>query len=113
MNITAGEVAAEMRRIADALDSNPSMIIRPYLVINTVSHTRTQFAELAKTMPKPMEKGIDFEGTSYEGFKLSHSFWSIKIPRSEVCIIKEPARPAVYDCPSIFSPAEEEELEKA
>jgi len=110
---TAAETATELRRIADALDTNPQLKLHPFLLIHTESDDKESFLDLAKTMPRPMEKGVDFEGAPYEDFKLSHSFWSIKIPRSNMCVLVEPARPARYECPSIFSPEDEAELEQA
>jgi hypothetical protein len=109
--LKASEVATELRRIADALDKEPELIIDPYLSINAHSD-REQFLALAKIMPRPMTKGIDFPGTSYEDFKLEHSFWRIKIARNAYCSIVTPAIPAVYECPPIFSPEEEAEMEE-
>lgn len=109
----AGEVATELRRIADALDAKPELTLEPYLSISVTGDDKDTFVELAKIMPRPMAKGIDFEGSTYEDFKLQHSFWRIKIPRSNVCIVKEPARPAVFECPSILSEAEEATLTSA
>lgn len=106
------EVATELRRVADALAENPDLEINPYLSIDTAGNKDT-FLALAKSMPKPMEKGIDFEGTTYEDFKLEHGFWRIKIARSAYCRILKPAIPAVYDCPSIFSDEEESTLTSA
>ena len=110
---TAEQVAAELRRIADALDTNPTLELEPYLSIHASGDDKASFIALAKSMPRPMEKGVDFEGTSYSDFKLEHSFWRIKIPQSVMCVIKTPARAAEYECLSIFSPEEEAELWQA
>jgi hypothetical protein len=107
--LKAIEVANELRRIADALETDPDLKIEPYFIIDTETN-KDAFIALAKIMPKPMTKGIDFEGTTYEDFKLKHSFWCIKILRSAYCRILEPAKPAVYDCPSILSEEEESTL---
>lgn len=111
MYMKASEVAAELRRVADSLDTNPEILITPYFSIQVEDDDKQKFKELARTMPRPMKKGVDFPGASYASFKLEHSFWCIKIPQSKICVIKEPARPAVYDCPPLFSPKEEAELE--
>ena len=107
----ASEVATELRRIANALDNAPDLEIEPYFSIDT-DINKEKFIALAKIMPRPMEKGADFPGMSYEDFKLSHSFWKIKIARSAFCILKEPARtiPPVYECSSIFAEGEEDAL---
>ena len=103
------DVATELMRLADALNKSPELDIEPYLSIDT-STDKEKFLELARIMPRPMTKGVDFPGKSYEDFKLEHSFWKIKIARSAYCIIVEPARPAVYECPSILSDEEEAAL---
>lgn len=110
MSYTASQVATELRRIADALDKNPELNLRPYLSISAGDDDKDEFMALARTMPRPMEKGVDFAGTPYEDFTLTHGFWRIKIPRSKMCVLVEPARPERYECPSILSPEEEEAL---
>jgi hypothetical protein len=110
MAYTAAETATELRRIADALDKHPELSIEPYLSIHAESDDKETFLSLAKIMPRPMEKGIDFPDSTYEDFKLEHKFWRIKIPRSAMCVLVEPARPARYECPSILSAEEEAAL---
>jgi hypothetical protein len=104
---TAAETATELRRIADALDKAPDLELNPYLAIRAEDDDKETFLALAKIMPRPMEKGIDFKGTTYEDYKLEHDFWRIKIPHSNICTLVEPAKPARYECPSILSPEEE------
>jgi hypothetical protein len=105
----SAEVATELRRLADALDKEPELEISPYLSIDADTSKET-FLALARIMPRPMEKGIDFPNTDYSDFKLEHGFWKIKVAQSAMCILVEPARPARYECPSILSPEEEEAL---
>lgn len=107
---TAAQVAAELRRIADALDKEPELELAPYLSIYVKGDDKDAFLKLARAMPRPMTKGIDFEGTTYADFKLQYGFWRIKIPQGCMCTIKTPARPAEYDCASIFTPEEEKML---
>jgi hypothetical protein len=106
----AGKVATELRRIADALDKGPELDLDPYFSIGVRGDDKTTFLALAKIMPRPMVKGIDFTGTSYEDFKLEHDFWRIKIARKSMCVLVEPARPARYECPTILSEEEEDAL---
>ena len=110
MVTNARSLASELRRIADALDKDPELELRPYLSISVADDNKSTFLALAKIMPRPMAKGIDFLGTAYEDFKLEHDFWRIKIPRNSMCVLVEPARPARYECPNILSPEEEEAL---
>ena len=51
-----------------------------------------------------------YEGTSYEDFTLEGDGFVLHIPRSKMCILVEPARPARYECPSILSDEEEAAL---
>ena len=109
----AHEVANELRRIAKALDNAAELEIAPYLSINAASDTKEDFLTLARIMPRPMKKGVDFPHTDYSDFKLEHSFWRIKVSQSKVCTIVKPAQPAQYECPSILSDEEEAELVSA
>ena len=106
----ASEVAAELRRVADGLDAVPELEISSFLSISPFKDDKSTFVALAKAMPKPLKKGVDFEGKPFADFTLSHAFWKIKISQSEVCKIVEPARPAKYECPPIFTPEEEAEM---
>ena len=110
MNTTAGAVAQELRRIADALDKEPTLEIAPYLSISAKFDDVEGFRKLAKIMPRPMTKKIAFEGETYEDFVLESEFWNIKIPRKTICKIIQPARPAIYDCPPVLSEEEEAEM---
>ncbi len=106
----AKEVAQEMRRIAEGLDQVPDLQVRAYFHFEPALGDKETFVSMAKAMPKPMTKRVYNEGTSYEEFGLCSEFWSIRIPRNAICKIVEPAKPAVYECRSIFSPEEEAEL---
>ena len=72
--------------------------------------TKATFLELAKVVPRPLTKKIRFEGTTYEDYTLEGDGFVLGIPRSALCVIVEPARPARYECPSILSEAEEAAL---
>ena len=110
VSINARSLASELRRIADALEKEPELNLLPFLSISVAEDDKQTFLALAKIMPRPMVKGIDFEGTNYEDFKLEHDFWRIKIPRKTMCVLVEPARSARYECPTILSPEEEDAL---
>ena len=107
---TTREVANELRRVADALEQSPDLQISAYLSISPDRDDKETFLALAKIMPRPMKKKIAFAGTIYENYCLNHAFWSLRIPRKQMCILIEAAKPAVYDCPSILSEAEEAAL---
>jgi hypothetical protein len=109
----SAEVAAELRRIADALDkSSEAEMNRPMLAFWP---DKEQFLTLARILPRPLHKRIDGEDSKYQKYVLESSkenpVWThVSITRSEICIMVEPARPARYECPSILSAEEEEAL---
>ena len=106
----ASELATKLRKLADGLDKAPDAEINPYVSISPSCDNKETFLELAKVLPRPLTKKIRHEGTSYEDFTLEGDGFLLSIPRSALCVIVEPARPARYECPSILSEAEEAAL---
>ena len=106
----ASELATKLRTLADGLDKAPDAEIHTYVSITPVNDDKQTFLELAKVLPHPLTKKIRHEGTSYEDFTLEGDGFVLGIPRSALCVIVEPARPARYECPSILSEAEEAAL---
>ena len=106
----SAEVAAELRRIADALDKHPEAeVSRPML---SFWPEKEEFKTLAHILPRPLQKTTDGSG-QYEKYVLENksAVWlRAAINRSEICILVEPARPARYECPSILSAEEEAAL---
>ena len=110
---TAGAVAAELKRVAEALEKEPEAEVRrPMLAF--WPNNKDEFMSLAKVLPHPLQKKIENEGSDYEKYVLenkSDDMWiHVSIDRREVCILVEPARPARYECPSILSAEEEAAL---
>jgi hypothetical protein len=106
----ASELATKLRTLADSLDKAPDAEIHPYVSITPSGDNKETFIELAKVLPRPLTKKIRHEGTSYEDYTLEGDGFVLSIPRSALCVIVEPARPARYECPSILSEAEEAAL---
>ena len=106
----ASELATKLRKLADGLDKAPDAEINPYVSISPSCDNKETFLELAKVLPRPLTKKIRHEGTTYEDFTLEGDGFFLGIPRSKICVIVEPARPAQYECPSILSEAEEAAL---
>jgi|ERR1035437_253782 hypothetical protein len=108
---TAGAVASELRRIADALDKEPGAEIEKVsLYFSHLSH-KDKFLTLARLLPRPLLKSYtsnnDNEGDlelRYDSAALSLNAY---INRSAVCTVVEPAKPAVYKCEPLLSDAEE------
>ena len=113
----AAQTAAELRKLADALDSIPEQDV-PNFYIGAIPYSKEVFKALARVWPRPYKKGVDDPCSQYPYLRLRYDVdevvtFDISMPRSEICTIKVPARPAEYDCPSILSPEEEAELEQA
>jgi len=116
MNPKASEVATELRKLADSIDKlGDAEVSRPFVYFSHSSYgdnKKERFVALAKVLPRPLKK--EYGDGPYPELKLEFSNESISvlsvIPRSEVCEIIEPARPAKYHCPSIFTTEEESDL---
>jgi len=108
--VKASELATKLRKLADGLDKAPDAEIHSYVSISPSGNDKATFLELAKVLPRPLTKKIRHEGTSYEDFTLEGDGFVLGIPRSAVCILVEPARPARYECPTILSDEEESAL---
>lgn len=102
---TAGAVAIELRRIADAFEKNAdAVVVKPILTFyHGYMATKEEFVSLAKVFPRPFDKG---DGFKHEQFTLTHHSEHLEvyasIERSAVCEIVEHARPAVYRCAPIL-----------
>ena len=115
MSTKASDVATELRKLADSIDGlGETEISRPFIYFSHSSgdDRKERFIALAKVLPRPLKKTYG-EG-SYPDLTLAyvgtHLRITASIPRSEVCEVLEPAKPAVYHCPSIFSQEEESAL---
>lgn len=109
------DAVKNLRALADLLEKHGDADI--WMTSATVwVEEKSAFLELAKDMPRPFRK--EYEDGSYGYLKLLHGGLNkgtdidVRIRRSNICALIEPARPAKYDCPSIFSPEEEAQLEQ-
>ncbi len=112
----ASEVAAELRKFADRLDTNPEAKIKAPTVLfyHWSEKDKEAFLEVAKLMPRPVVKGEDTCKTELQiRYQSPAMEITAAIPKSISCKLVEPARPAVYDCITILSPEEDAELEVA
>ena len=109
---TAGAVAAELRRIADALDKEGDAPMKePYLYF--IPHSKEQFLGLPRLLPKPLYKGGDdfhYELKTYQNWSDSAVYTKAWISRSKVCKLVKPAQPAEYKCEPLLSEDEEAAL---
>jgi hypothetical protein len=114
-NPTAGQVAAELRRVADALDRHPEVeVSTAFLTFHgndyfSTDNGREKFLNTVKVLPRPLKKTFGVGIIEVENLT-SALRTRAYIDRSAVCEIVEPAKPAVYHCPSLLS---DEEMDEA
>ena len=110
------EIATALRNVADALDKNPdSECARPYLSFHFWNGNKDQFLDLASAFPRPFSK--KYEQREDGSLEIEHNNPALgtyaRIPRSAVCEMVEPAKPAVYRCEPLLSDEEEATLTSA
>jgi hypothetical protein len=100
----SSEVAAELRKIADALDLEPEINVeRPYLNFSHYSKTmKDSFLAVARLLPRPLKKTYPTDDNEYSSVAVSYDspglYVSDSIIRTAVCTVITPAQPAKYDC---------------
>ena len=111
--ITAGQVATELRKIADALNKQPETPVVRGSLYFCCSYKgdagKKAFISLAKLLPHPLAEwpNNDIYWLTSGNDALTTDLY---ITRTQICTLVEPAKPAVYDCPSILSQEEEDAL---
>ena len=109
---TAGAVAAELRRMADALDKEPEANIVKGNLWFWNGENKESFLNLVRLVPRPLKKVYE-EGigasviATHETDALTIE---LRIARNSVCQIVEPAKPAVYKCEPLLTDEEEAAL---
>lgn len=111
----AKDIAAELRKFADALDTNPDAELakpRMFFSHSYVNNAKDKFLAVAKLLPRPLKKG---DGYSHNEVTLDYENETVNfyasIAKSEMCELVTPARAAVYRCVPILSAEEESTLE--
>lgn len=111
------DAVKNLRALADLLEKHPEVPLR-MVSAHVWFEEKEAFLQIAREFPRPYRKDYD-EDSRFPDLMLTHGDLkttgsiSMEIPRSQLCRIVVPARPAVYECPSIFTPEEEAELEQA
>lgn len=107
----SSEVAAELRAFADRLDSNPDAEIKSIGIYQYCwnGEDKEKFLNFAAAMPRPFKKQYSDAELTILHSSLNMSIIA-SIPRSAVCEVVEPARPAVFRCEPILNDEEEAEL---
>ena len=100
----AKEVAAELRKLADALDLHPDVEVkRPSLDFNYWNKSEKDvFLATARILPRPVAKNYPKDPDQFSRISVSHDTPSVlvetSIYREALCKLITPAQPAVYDC---------------
>jgi hypothetical protein len=116
MNPTAGQVATEFRRIADALDKEPDTEVEPPMVsfyCNSYAATdkgKQVFLNVVRLLPRPLAKKPSETIMEVENPNKAVVHLRAWIDRNNVCELIEPAKPAVYHCVPLLSDQEEARL---
>lgn len=109
---TAGQVAMELRKLADSLDKNSNAEIKAPIVSFYYwgKSEKDQFLATARLMPRPFKKDVSGSNDNPE-LKITYTSDAIRIytsiPQSATCELIEPARPAKYRCDPILSDDED------
>jgi predicted RNA-binding Zn-ribbon protein involved in translation (DUF1610 family) len=115
--VTAGQVAAELRRLADALDKEPETEIEPMLLCSYhfSESDKPHFLNLVGLLPRPIGKkwGPDVLDVTVGVKWESPVCLQAQIRRSAVCRIVKPAQAAEYECDPILFASEEAQLDEA
>lgn len=110
----AGLVAAELRKLADALDvQSEAEIEKP--MIHFYGYDKNSFLALARMLPRPLKKFVrDPEDAKWARVHLEYNSDALtidcSIPQSLTCELVTPAKPAVYRCAPILSEEEDAEV---
>ena len=109
---TANAIASRLREIADMLDKTPDADLTvPRLSFFHSDKEKQQFINLTKVFPRPFEKGDGYNHTEITlRYRPDELTVYAAIDRSTVCVLREPAKPAVYDCVPLLSLEEEAAL---
>ena len=111
--VTAAMVAMELRKLAETLELEPLAEIKQAYV-SFYHDCKQPFLNTVRLMPHPLTKRVDDSSPTYPRLKVDYQTDAIHIatsvPQSVTCTLIEPAKPAVYDCPSLLSIEEESAL---
>lgn len=114
---TAHQVAIELRKFADALDTDPDVEIAKTNVwwYFWSKSDKEMFKRIVRLLPRPLVKSIDDPTSDNPRIVVTSPSnaaveFEARIPQRVNCRLVEPARPAVYDCEPLLSETEEAEI---
>lgn len=114
MSTTAGAVAVELRKLADAFDQNPNAVVhKGWLAF--YADTKEEFVNAALLLPRPLVKGQDSDREDkytriYVERETPALDVKVSVYKALTCVLVEPAKPAVYSCDPILSGLEIDEV---
>lgn len=113
----AREVAAELRRLADALDREPETAVQTAW-LTFYCGSKEIFLNMARLIPRPFVRRCDEGGNGYDRLHLEYGGFSPGHPihvdcsvlRTQISALVTPARAAVYECEPLLSDEELQEV---
>lgn len=111
---TAGAIAIELRKLADALDKAPETELPQARFSLYCCSEKKHFLNAAQVLPRPLKKQYPKRPGEYELVYLEHATDALEIAASAyqhaVCTLIAPAMPARFECEPLLT---DEELEEA
>jgi hypothetical protein len=111
---TAGAVAIELRRLADALDKAPETEVKQPSLYFYHWGEKELFLNVVRLLPRPLAKANDVSGSSCPSFIVRHETPALRLEASvqkdAMCELVEAAKPAVYKCHPLLSESEEDSV---
>jgi len=118
-NPTAGQVAAELRRIADSFDREPNTVVGTPMVsfhcndYIAADKGKSVFLNVARILPRPLVKVFGSSDVELRNPDTSIVRLWAAIDRNSICELVAPAKPAEWRCAPLLSPEEESTLEQS
>jgi hypothetical protein len=111
----AKDISIELRKVADALDLNPDVeVTRPNLSFPYFGGQKEKFMENARILPRPVSKEIPKTLDGYDRVRVIYTSDALTVDtsiyRKDICVLIEPAKPAVFECALTLLDHEEEAL---
>lgn len=110
----AHEVATELRKLADSLDTTPDATVSQAFVSFNNKYegesAKDKFLAIANAMPKPFKKDYTYLDLTLRYRTPAIDVWN-SIMRTSICRLIKPAQPAEFECEPLFSTEEEAQLD--
>lgn len=111
---TAGAIAIELRKLAEALDKAPKVELPQAVFTLGCGVNKENFIASAQILPHPLKKEYPRNPGEYKFIWMKHKTPALEIRawayQSAVCRMVTPAMPARFECEPLLSAEEEAQL---